>query len=63
MTLQMKMLSELSRLGYRILVGSEVQSTIADYLLKDTDEVRMFIEQLNPFSHIERLLLEASLSK
>lgn len=35
--------------GTGILVGSEVQSTIADYLLKDTDEVRMFIEQLNPF--------------
>lgn len=35
--------------GAGILVGSEWQSTFADYLLKDTDEVRMFIEQLNNF--------------
>ncbi len=33
--------------GAGILVGSEWQSTSADYLLRDTTEVRMFIEQLN----------------
>lgn len=33
--------------GTGILVGSEKRLTFADYFLKDTDEVRVFIEQLN----------------
>jgi len=33
--------------GTGILVGNEVQSTFGDFSLKDTDEVRVFIEQLD----------------